>query len=317
MGRIDEALRRAGVATPGTAASGTPALGPVAVRAETDDPFTSPWAVDDEPASHVSVRPAETMPVAPMERRGLDGRSHASVVSRREAESPAGTECRQRLAAAEATDPLLVEQFRRLAATLIQSQRTAPLKVVMIASAAPEEGKTLTALNLAFVLSESFRRRVLLIDADLRRPKITELANVTIDGLGDVVKALEHRKVPLIPVTETLTLLPAGRPDPDPMSGLTSSRMQQLLQEAGAAFEWVIVDTPPLGAAPDASLMCAMADAAVLVIRAGQTPFEAVQQAIEAIGRDRIVGVVLNAVDRRQVPSYGDYYSSHHSHSSR
>jgi capsular exopolysaccharide synthesis family protein len=209
---------------------------------------------------------------------------------------------------------LLVEQFRRLAATLIQSQRTAPLKVVMVASAAPEEGKTLTALNLALVLSESFRRRVLLIDADLRRPKITELANVTIDGLGDVVKALEHRKAPLIPVTDTLTLLPAGRPDPNPLSGLTSARMQQLLEEAGATFEWVIVDTPPIGAAPDASLMCAMADAAVLVVRAGHTPFEAVQQAIEAIGRERIIGVVLNGVERGSVGSYGDYYLARDNH---
>ncbi len=310
MGRIDEALRRAGTAAPGTVAPGT-----VAVRPETDDPFTSPWTIDDPAAPHVSTIPAE-MPFAGPARR-VEARPHATVVSRRDVESPVAADCRQRLAAAEATDSLLVEQFRRLAATLIQSQRTAPLKVVMVASAAPEEGKTLTALNLALVLSESFRRRVLLIDADLRRPKITELANVTVDGLGDVVKALEHRKAPLIPVTDTLTLLPAGRPDPNPMSGLTSARMQELLQDAGATFDWVIVDTPPLGAAPDASLMCAMADAAVLVVRAHHTPFEAVQQAIEAIGRERIVGVVLNSVDRHSVPSYGDYYFAHQSHDSR
>jgi protein-tyrosine kinase len=309
MGRIDEALRRAGATAPGTAAPGT-----TAVRAESDDPFTSPWALDEPPQVFVSAAEAAAPAIA---RRGLEGKPNATPVSRRESESQAQGDWRQRFAPAEATDPLLVEQFRRLAATLIQSQRTAPLKVVMVASAAPEEGKTLTALNLALVLSESFRRRVLLIDADLRRPKITELANVTIDGLGDVVKALEHRKAPLIPVTDTLTLLPAGRPDPNPLSGLTSARMQQLLEEAGAAFEWVIVDTPPIGAAPDASLMCAMADAAVLVVRAGQTPFEAVQQAVEAIGRERIIGVVLNGVERGSVGSYGDYYLSRDSHSPR
>jgi len=214
---------------------------------------------------------------------------------------------RRRLATIASADRLLIEQFRRLAATLIHSQRTAPLKVIMVTSAAPEEGKTLTALNLALVLSESFRLRVLLIDADLRRPKITEVANITVEGLGEVVKAPEARKVPLVPVTDMLTLLPAGRADPDPLSGLTSARMQQLLHEAGATFDWVIVDTPPVGAAADASLLCAMADATVLVVRAGRTPFEAVQQAIDGIGRERIIGVVLNGVDGRDVPSYGDY----------
>lgn len=311
MGRIDEALRRAGAAGPGAAAPGT-----AVVRPDADDPFTSAWALDERTPSQAAATSLEA-PAPPIARRPAEARPHAAVVSRRQVEPSADGECRRRLAAAEATDSLLVEQFRRLAATLIQSQRTAPLKVVMVASAAPEEGKTMTALNLALVLSESFRRRVLIIDADLRRPKLTELANVTVDGLGDVVKALEHRKAPLIPVTDTLTLLPAGRPDPDPMSGLTSARMQQLLQEAGATFDWVIVDTPPIGAAPDATLMCAMADAAVLVVRAEQTRFEDVQQAIEAIGRERIVGVVLNGVDRRAVPSYGDYYLSHPNDSAR
>jgi protein-tyrosine kinase len=307
MGRIDEALRRAGAPAPGTGVVGT----------GTDDPFTSPWALDVPPSPHVATAAVTSEVVAPpIARRGVDAKPNAPQTSRRETEPP-NDDWRQRFAPAEATDPLLVEQFRRLAATLIQSQRTAPLKVVMVASAAPEEGKTLTALNLALVLSESFRRRVLLIDADLRRPKITELANVTIEGLGDVVKALDHRKAPLISVTETLTLLPAGRPDPNPLSGLTSARMQQLLEEAGANFEWVIVDTPPIGAAPDASLMCAMADAAVLVVRAEQTPFEAVQQAIEAIGRERIIGVVLNGVERSTVGSYGDYYLSRESHGPR
>jgi protein-tyrosine kinase len=305
MGRIDEALRRAGAAAAGGAAPRA-----AVVRPEADDPFTSPWETDEHTSLHAAPASLEA-PVPPVARRAAENRPHAAVVARRPVDVSADDECRRRLAAAEATDPLLVEQFRRLAATLIQTQRTATLKVVMIASAAPEEGKTLTALNLALVLSESFRRRVLLIDADLRRPKLTELANITVDGLGDVVKAIEPRKAPLVPVTDTLTLLPAGRPDPDPMSGLTSPKMQQLLQEAGATFDWVIVDTPPIGAAPDATLLCAMADAAVLVVRAEQTAVDAVQQAIDAIGRDRIIGVVLNGVDRHTVPSYGDYYLTH------
>jgi protein-tyrosine kinase len=304
MGRIDEALRRAGTSAPG----GT------TVDAATDDPFTSPWAVDETAVPEVAAASKGAAASASPLRRA-DDKPRVSYVSHGGVGPATNGDARHRLAAIASAEPLLVEQFRRLEATLIHSQRTAPLKVIMVTSAAPEEGKTLTALNLALVLSESFRRRVLLIDADLRRPRITEVANITAEGLGDVVKAPEARKVPLVPLTEMLTLLPAGRPDADPLSGLTSARMQHLLQEAGATFDWVIVDTPPVGAAADASLLCAMADATVLVVRAVRTPFEAVQQAIDGIGRERIIGVVLNGVDRHAVPSYGDYYLARDSHS--
>jgi protein-tyrosine kinase len=285
------------------------------VGTDPNDPFTSPWALDDAAPTHVAPTHVAASSVAtgkPVSAARVAAGEPVVAVA------PAvNSNWRQRLAVAEAADPLLVEQFRRLAATLIHSQRSAPLKVIMVTSAAPEEGKTLTAVNLALVLSESFRRRVLLIDADLRRPKITECANVMVDGLGEAVKTPKAGKVPLVRLTETLTLLPAGQPDPDPLSGVTSMRMQQLLEEAGATFEWVIVDTPPVGAAADASLLCAMADATVLVVRAGQTPYESVQQAVEAIGRERIIGVVLNGVERRAVPSYSDYYGARDSHSQR
>jgi capsular exopolysaccharide synthesis family protein len=290
MGRIDEALRRA---------SGSPA-GTTTVGVDTDDPFVSAWTVDASASARAVPGPAP-VPAAP--------RRHSEVVPVGGELAPAHADGyrRQRLAALAADEPQLVEQFRRLAATLIHNQRSAPLKVVMVTSAAPEEGKTMTAVNLALVLSESFRRRVLLIDADLRRPKITDVASVSGDGLSEALKAAEPRKVPLIGVSEMLTLLPSGHRDPNPLSGLTSPRMQQLLHEASATFEWVIVDTPPVAAAADTSLLCAMADAAVLVVRAGQTPYEAVQRAIDTIGRERIIGVVLNGVDRDVVPSYGSY----------
>ena len=115
-------------------------------------------------------------------------------------------------------------------------------------------------------------------------------------------------------VSPRLTLLTAGRPDPDPMSGLTSERMRRVIEEAASRFDWVIIDTPPVGLLPDARLLAAMADATLLVIRAGATPYAFVRRAVEAIGRDRIFGVVLNrAEDGVGTGSYGyyNYYDSY------
>src|SRR5262249_12462735 len=138
--------------------------------------------------------------------------------------------------------PMVVEQYRRLAATLHYAQLQHNVKVVMVASAVPGEGKTLTATNLALTLSHSYRRDVLLIDADLRRPGIHQIFQVpNISGLNDGLKSETEQKLPLVQVSEHLTLLTAGRPNPDPMSGLTSERMRRIVQDAAARFDWVLI----------------------------------------------------------------------------
>jgi Mrp family chromosome partitioning ATPase len=110
-------------------------------------------------------------------------------------------------------------------------------------------------------------------------------------------------------------LLPAGRADPDPLSGLTSPRMLRLLQDAAEQFDWVVIDTPPLGATTDAGLLAPMVDAAILVIRAGVTAHAAIQSAIDTLGRDRIVGVVLNAASPEETAGY-DLDYTHYSDTS-
>ena len=108
-------------------------------------------------------------------------------------------------------------------------------------------------------------------------------------------------------LTDTLTLLPAGQPDSDPLSGLTSVRLQALIQDASEKFDWVIVDTPPLAATTDATLLCPLVGAVLLVVRAGRTPLEDVKQAVDALGRERILGIVLNASDQAEESTY-EYY---------
>jgi capsular exopolysaccharide synthesis family protein len=200
---------------------------------------------------------------------------------------------------------VLVEQFRRLAAVLHKSQTTDGTKIVMVTSAAPSDGKTLTAINLALALSTSYKRRVLLIDADLRRPSIgASLGLSSMAGLSEALKAKHERKLTLIPITPLLTVLPAGQPDPDPIGGLTSARMRRILSEAAACFDWVVLDAPPVGLLADANLMAEDTDRTLLVVRAGCTQYPLVQKAIETIGRERLLGVVLNAVDATNAAPY-------------
>ena len=99
-------------------------------------------------------------------------------------------------------------------------------------------------------------------------------------------------------------LLPAGRPDPDPIGGLTSARMRSILDEAAARFDWVILDAPPMGPMADANLLASMVDGAVFVVRSGRTHHQAAQRAIEALGRERILGVVLNGVEKMPSEQY-------------
>jgi Mrp family chromosome partitioning ATPase len=91
------------------------------------------------------------------------------------------------------------------------------------------------------------------------------------------------------------------------MSGLTSGRMHEVIEQAAASFDWVIIDTPPVGLLTDAHLLAAMVDAAVLVIDAGTTQHVVVQRAIQSIGRDKIVGVVLNRVEPRALAEASQY----------
>lgn len=293
MGRIDEALRRSG-----------------RIRRDSDPqrsaagPFVSPWNGADGESRGERVSRVAPAPVLPP-RQVKAHRLEPSVGVERFA---AGW--RERLAIGGNSHPLLADQFRRLAATLLQVQRTEKLRSVMVTSALPGDGKTLTAVNLSLVLSESYRRRVLLVEADLRRPAITRVLGVPMGaGLSEALKSSEAQQPSLVQLTPTLTVLPAGQPDSDPLSVLTSSRLQVLLQDAAEKFDWVIVDAPPLAATTDATLLCPLVDGVLLVVRAGRTPLEGVNQAIESLGRERILGIVLNGTDETE--SIGYEYASY------
>jgi capsular exopolysaccharide synthesis family protein len=207
--------------------------------------------------------------------------------------------------------PLVREQYRRLAASLHSLQVERGLKTLVITSALPHDGKSLTLANLALTLSESYARRVLLIDADLRQSSLHRLFGVANGaGLSEAIQ-FPSRTPATLEISANLTLLPGGQAIANPLAALSSERMRSLLEELAAKFDWVLLDAPPVGLLPDGLILTRMTGACVLVIRAGATPFAAVERAISELGRECIIGTVLNGVDDGSFPSsqYGEYLS--------
>jgi len=203
-------------------------------------------------------------------------------------------------------------EYRRLAATLFQTQVEHQIRTVMVTSAMPAEGKSLTAANLALTLANAYRRSVLLIDGDTRRPTLDRLFGGS-NPVGFLECIRQGRLMPAAAteVAEGLHLLAGGMPGSDPVSELSSPRVREFFADAARSYDWIIVDTPPAVVLPDAELLAPVVDACILVIEAGRTPYKRVQRVIETIGRDRFLGVVINRADQAQLPGaeYGNYYS--------
>lgn len=270
-----------------------------------DPPVHSPGeSVDDFPAESpahpnrapkVETAPALVRPVAAPRPESPSPAAHPDVTGN------------EKLVVSPACDRISVEQYRRLAASLHEAQIARQLRAIVVTSAVPKEGKTLTAVNLALTFSESYERRVLLIDADFHRRSVHKLLGIPNQrGLGEALRSgrLDHSTTPY---SSRLTVLTAGEPDLNPLAGLSSERMGTLLSEATALYDWVILDTPPLGVLSDAQLLARLTQAALFVVRAGSTPYAVVNKAIEELGREHVIGTVLNSVDESVVTGAGYY----------
>ncbi len=310
MSRVDDAMRRAAEEAQGLDGTGAPA--PVEGEDSVSlarEPF--PIEMPDRRAkSEGSARPAaaSARPQEPASRPTSPPAPREKLFERLD------VNLAQKVVADETMLPAVREQYRRLAAILHDAQSTRNLQVIMVASAVAGEGKTLTASNLALTLSESYQKRVLLIDADLRRPALHQVFKIdTSSGLTDGLAPGGTAKLVVRQVSPKLAVLPAGRPTSDPMAGLISERMQRLIEEAREGFDWVIVDTPPLLLLPDAHLLASMVDGAIIVIRAESTPYDMVKRATDAIGKNRILGVVLNQTSSGKQGTYNEYHEYYYS----
>ena len=260
------------------------------------------FALDAYPQEQIpAVAPAPApvaRPVAPVP--GERGES------RRVATQAGEPDLRARLVTGD-MDAVTLEQDRRLAAVLHDAHAERGLKTVMITSTLPGEGKTLTITNLALTLSEGYGRRVLLIDADLRRPALHRMFGVeNVHGLSEAL-LLGDVTTTVSEVSSRLSLMTAGKSGPSPLAALTSDRMGTLLKECAARFDWVLVDTSPAGLLPDGQVLARLIGAVILVINAGSTPAEAVERVVADLQPEYILGTVLNRVEPRRIPESGYY----------
>jgi capsular exopolysaccharide synthesis family protein len=205
----------------------------------------------------------------------------------------------------------MAESYRALRTSLLLSNLGAPPKVIMVTSARPQEGKTTTAINSAIVLAQK-GVRVLLVDADLRRPSVHKTLGMgPRSGLSNVLtgNTTLEQAVTVSPILPNLFVLPAGSPPPNPAELLASSHMRDVLNELREQFDHVVIDTPPTLSVTDAVVLSPRVDAIILVIRSGQTTKQALRRARDILMQvnAHVTGVLLNAVDLTS-PDYYYYY---------
>jgi protein-tyrosine kinase len=218
-------------------------------------------------------------------------------------------------------DPVFVEQYRRLGAVLHHAQLEDGIRSVAIASAVGREGKTLTATNIALMLSRSFNKRVLLVDGDLRKPSVHHVLRIENgSGLTDILEGRSKLMEAARSLSPTFFVITSGRHGADPVSLLVSEAAGRFLDEARDQFEWVVVDTPPVALFPDAGLFLDKVDRCVMVVRASSTSPAVATSAVAAIGATRIIGVVFNGAETTEIAAgygYGEYGYAANAHESR
>jgi capsular exopolysaccharide synthesis family protein len=205
-----------------------------------------------------------------------------------------------------------VEAFRVLRTNLQFVNVDSDSKVFVVTSSLPEEGKTTTATNLAITLAQA-GQRVLLVEADLRRPKVSN--NLKLETAVGLTTVLVGR-IPLEDAVqdysvENLSVLTSGTIPPNPAELLQSQAMSDVLREMRASYDTIIVDAPPLLPVTDAALLTAQSDGALIVVRHSKTTKDQLQHAMDRLEAvdGRALGVVLNMVpNRRGSDVYGDGY---------
>jgi polysaccharide biosynthesis transport protein len=208
----------------------------------------------------------------------------------------------------------IAEAYRALRTSILLSKTGRSAKILMVTSALPQEGKTTTSVNLAIVLAQQ-GARVLLIEADMRRSGISHVLHLKSDvGLSTILaqEIVPDPEEAILSVADVpnLKVLPAGPVALHPSEMLASTRMRDLLNSLEPEFDHIIIDTPPVLSVTDASLLSALADSTLLVIRAGVTSRAALRRTYDMLSHvdARIMGVILNAADFTEPDLY--YYGS-------
>ncbi|MDA2912722.1 polysaccharide biosynthesis tyrosine autokinase [Acidobacteriia bacterium AH_259_A11_L15] len=213
----------------------------------------------------------------------------------------------------------LAEAFRSLRTSVLLSTAERPPRSLLVTSSQPSEGKTTISLNLAISLAQ-LGQRVLLIDADMRRPCLHKAFEIKdSSGLASYLTGQQEWQALVVPTgVAGLDAVPCGPVPPNPAELLSSERMRTLIREAMAVYKFTVLDSPPLLGVADSRILATLVEGIVLVVQGGATPRELVQRA-QSHARDvdaNVIGVVLNNLDVRSDDYYYyryyryDYYGS-------
>jgi protein-tyrosine kinase len=200
------------------------------------------------------------------------------------------------------------EQFRTLRSRLYRIRETKPLSTLLISSATPAEGKTFVSANLAQALVRQRGCRVLLIDADMRAPKLHKLLGAPLGpGLAEYLQGgSTELEIMQKGQEDELYFVQAGQHVTHPSELISNGRFKQLLARVSGLFDWIIVDSPPILPVSDAAVLATMCHGMLFVVKAGVTPAAVSLKACQQLQGANIVGVVLNSAE--DAAGSGSYY---------
>jgi capsular exopolysaccharide synthesis family protein len=208
---------------------------------------------------------------------------------------------KHRLAVLSDPQSIPSEQYGILAMKVEQWMEKSGGRVLVVTSAAGDEGKSVTALNLSLALSATLKGRVLLVDSDLRRPQVHNYLGLeTTKGFSDLLAQAGDEIGPYISKVENLDVVAGGAPPANPMGLLASTQARELLARLRTEYRLIVLDSPPIVPIADSHILAGLADGVIVVVRARQTRRELFRRAIESLSAANVLGVVLNDVE------YGD-----------
>lgn len=188
------------------------------------------------------------------------------------------------------------EEYRSLRTHVLHKSQKQKLQAIVVASINPSEGKSITALNLSWMLAQTDGVKCLIIDSDLRMPSLSDYLGIeTETGLSDILSGKATVKDSIVKIEPAgLYILSGGEARSDVAELISGPKFKEILREVRDMFDYVIIDAPPLGIFTDAAVLINQADGAMLVVRAGKTRYSAVDRIMETLPRERMLGVVLN-----------------------
>jgi protein-tyrosine kinase len=286
---LDKAEREG--ATLRTGRMGTPAAVPITTAAPIDLDLPAPPVI--EPTAARSI-----VPGAP----AVLTKSHSSAASA-SAAPPAddaiasySVRLSSLLVAGLAPKSAAAEQYRQLRTRLAHAEGANNLRTVLVTSPQKGEGKSITSANLALTMAQELQRRVVILEADLRKPSMQQLFGLPSGpGLTEYLSgAAELKDVMRFLPDHNLTVIHAGSAAANPAELLGSTAMRRLLDTLRTQFDRVILDTPPVLPLADVAVLAPLVDGSLMVVRAGVTPKPAIENALRAFDSSRLLGIVLN-----------------------